>query len=379
LIEKFKEIYENRHAYAENWKRETGGKVMGYFCTYVPEEILYAADILPVRILGGHKPQSVTEPHLFGMYCPFCRDCLAQGLLGKYDYLDGLMIGLSCLHIRQSFHSWKLHRPTEFDYILPMPNALQSPASLSFLKGEYEKFKSALEEWIGRTITDDDLRRGIEIVDRDRKMMKQVYELRKSETPPITGAESLYMVVASQMSDKREHAKLVEQCLEKELPGRLKDRDAGVRLMVVGSEDDNFALLEMIEGGSATIVCDDHCTGTRYFWDEVQLDSAETDPLTAIARRYVERTPCPDKDWPERIRIERILDFVDDYGVSGVIIAQQKFCDPHECEKVHLRETLENKGIKTLALEFDVTDPIGPFRIRTDAFVETLSAGDDLF
>ena len=82
MIEKLKEWYEKRHEYAREWKSKTGRKVVGYFCTYVPEEILYAAGVLPVRILGSHEPQAVTEPHIFGMFCPFCRDCLAQGLKG---------------------------------------------------------------------------------------------------------------------------------------------------------------------------------------------------------------------------------------------------------------------------------------------------------
>ena len=51
-----------------------GGKVLGYFCTYVPEELVYAAGILPVRILGIHEPQDVTEPYIVGMYCPFEND-----------------------------------------------------------------------------------------------------------------------------------------------------------------------------------------------------------------------------------------------------------------------------------------------------------------
>ena len=127
MLEMFKEWYEARHEYAKEWKKKNPkGKVMGYFCTYVPEEILYAADILPVRILGSHEPQDVTEPHIFGMYCPFCRDCLAQGLKGRYDYLDGVMIAQSCLHIRQAFTSWQLHIPTAYSYYLPMPHNVQS-------------------------------------------------------------------------------------------------------------------------------------------------------------------------------------------------------------------------------------------------------------
>lgn len=67
MIEMFQEWYENRHEYAKYWKDKTGGKVLGYFCTYVPEEICYAAGVLPVRILGSHEPQDVTEPHIFAM------------------------------------------------------------------------------------------------------------------------------------------------------------------------------------------------------------------------------------------------------------------------------------------------------------------------
>lgn len=83
--------------------------------------------MLPVRILGSHEPQDVTEPHIFGMFCPFCRDCLAQGLKGRYDYLDEIMIDQSCLQVRQACTSWDLHRLREFSYYLPMPHHVQSP------------------------------------------------------------------------------------------------------------------------------------------------------------------------------------------------------------------------------------------------------------
>jgi benzoyl-CoA reductase subunit C len=375
MIDQFRAWYENRHDYARQWKKKTGGKIVGYFCTYVPEEILYAADILPVRILGSHEPQSVTEPHLFAMFCPFCRDCLAQGLEGKYDYLDGLMIAQSCLHIRQTFHSWKDHIPTEFNYLLPMPNALQSKSSLAFLKEEILQFKKELEEWAGHEITRDDLMRGIETMNRNRRLMKQVYELRKSDTPPITGLESMVMVVSGQVVDKNEHSQVIEEILTGELKGRLTDRDPGVRLMVIGSEDDDTKFIEMVEEEGSTIVCDDHCTGTRYFWDEVEVG---TDPIFSVTKRYIHRTPCPSKDWPERLRFKKILEFANDFNVEGAILIQQKFCDPHECDMVALRQLLGENGIKTLFLEFDVTVPLGPFRIRVDAFLETLGA-EDLF
>jgi benzoyl-CoA reductase subunit C len=373
VIKTFREWYDGRHEYAKEWKERTGGKVLGYFCTYVPEEILYAADVLPVRILGSHEPQDVTEPYIFGMYCPFSRDCLAQGLKGRYDYLDGIMIAQSCLHIRQAFTSWQLHIPTGFSYYLPMPNNVQSPRAVPYLRGELEAFKAATEEWTGREITDEDLDRGIRIMNENRKLLHGVYDLRAHREPPITGTEAMFVVMAAQMTDKREHSKALEKLIEA-LPSR-QGNGAGERLMVIGSENDDSEFLGMVESCGATFVVDDHCTGTRYFWNSVEPDG---DRLTAIARRYVERPPCPSKDWPVRTRIPHILDLARRWNAQGAILVQQKFCDPHELDIPAIKEALEAAGIPTLLLELDVTVPVGQFKTRVEAFLEMLRE-EDLF
>ncbi|MDP7239640.1 MAG: benzoyl-CoA reductase, partial [Dehalococcoidia bacterium] len=80
-MEGFQQITDNRHQYAKQWKERTGGKVVGCLCTYTPEEVIHAAGALPVRVLGGHQPQDITEPHIYNMYCSFCRDILSQTLL----------------------------------------------------------------------------------------------------------------------------------------------------------------------------------------------------------------------------------------------------------------------------------------------------------
>ncbi len=374
MIEKFKEWYEGRHEYAKEWKKKTGGKVLGYFCTYVPEEILYAAGVLPVRILGSHEPQDVTEPHIFGMYCPFCRDCLAQGLKGKYDYLDGLMIAQSCLHIRQTFTSWKIHKPTEFNYYMPMPHNVQSGRSLPYLTGELEKFKRAVEDWTGKKITDESLKEGIDIMNQSRQLSRDLYEIRKEADPHISGLESMYAVVASQMVDKREHNEVLKQVL-KTLPERKLGNGSPVRLMILGSEDDDTEFVGMVESLGAIFVVDDHCTGSRYFWNKVESNG---NLLESIAARYVERVPCPTKDWPERNRVEHIKTLAKDWGVQGAIVIQQKFCDPHELDIPIIMKNLKKVGVPSQFLELDVTVPIGQFKTRVEAFLEMLGE-EDLF
>jgi benzoyl-CoA reductase subunit C len=381
-IERFQAWYENRHEYQMEWKQRTGGKMIGFFCTYAPEEIYYAFDILPVRILGSHEIQDVTEPHLFGMFCPFCRDVLAQGLKGRYDYLDGITIGQSCLHLRQAYTSWEIHRNPGWSHYLPMPNHVQSPRAIPFLVAEYELLIKKLEDLTGKKITDRDLQTGIEIMNNVRRVMKDIYAFRKQDPPPITGVESMYMTCSQFFTDAREWLSVATE-VKKELETRKLDRDPGKRLLLVGSENDDLEFIQLVESLGeresigATIVAEEHCTTTRYFWDEV--DESFDDPLAAIADRYVARTPCPTKDWPHRTRMQRILSFAKDFNVEGAIIIQQKFCDPHEADIPFIRQFLEENGIPTYFLEFDVTTAVGPFAIRVEAFLETLEAGDDLF
>jgi len=374
LVEQFKNWEKNRHKYAKEWKEKNNGKIMGYFCTYVPEEILYAGGILPVRILGSHEPQDVTEPHIFAMFCPFCRDCLAQGLKNRYDYLDGLMIAQSCLHIRQAYTSWIKHRPVEFEKFLCMPHKVQSKHSYEFLTEEYKVFKKEVEKWIGKKITDKDLKDAIEVYNENRRLMKKLYELRKKDNPPITGEEVMEIVIAMQMTDKVEHNKMLKDLIKK-LEDYTPSRKVGSRLMILGSEDDDTVFMNMVENCGATFVIDDHCTGSRYFWNEVENGK---DPLAAIAARYIDRIPCPSKDWEERKRIPHILQMCKDWKVDGVIIMQQKFCDPHELDFVSIDKVLKAAGIPTLFLEFDVTVPIGQFKIRVEAFLEMIGE-EDLF
>ena len=376
MFSQFKEWYDKCHDYARGWKERRGGKVMGCFCSYVPEEILVAGGVLPVRILGSHEPQNVTEPYLFGMFCPFCRDVLAQGLKGRYDYLDGITISQSCIHLRQSYVGWREHVEPKvpFDHYIYMPNKLQTRAAAPYTKHEFQKFRKAVEGLIGREISDEDLDKGIEQVNRNRELMHKVYEFRKLPEPKATGLEAMYMTVSSTWVDKEEHSAEIERILA-QLPGRQLERETGSRLMIVGSEDDDTAFVEMVENVGATVVVDDHCTGTRYFWNKVE--PAE-DRMLSIAERYVKRPPCPTKDWEERWRFPHILQLCQDFDVQGAVIIQQKFCDPHECDIMPLRKYLDENAIPNLFLEFDVTVPLGQFRIRVEAFLEMIGA-EDLF
>jgi benzoyl-CoA reductase subunit C len=365
---KFRQVVEERHSYAQEWKARTGGKVIGYLCTYVPEEIIYAAGILPVRILGSHEPQDITDIHIYGMYCAYSRDCLAQGLKGDYHYLDGIVTAHSCMHIRQAFDSWRRHIPINFNYYLYIPAHIINPSAKICIREEFKSFKEALEEWTGNPISNQAMDEAIEIYNTNRRLMRQIYALRKRNQPPISGTEAMEMVMASMFMDKKEHNDWLKPLLDdllKQENGSL----SGVRLMIVGSENDDLSLLQLAESLGANLVIDDHCTGSRYFWNEIIPGE---DRLQAIANRYIERPLCPQKDLVERRRLSHILQLAREYNIQGVILIQQKFCDPHGYDLPLIKSLLKDHHIPALELETDITIPVGQFRTRVEAFIEMI-------
>ena len=245
-MEDFQELIKNRHNYAKDWKAKTGGKVLGYFCTYVPEELVYAAGVLPVRIIGSHESNTRTERHIANMYCAFCRDCLAQGLKGRYSYLDGIIKARSCQHMRQAFASWQQHIPIEYSHYISMPALIQSASAKNFLVQEFLRFKSSLEEWTGSHVSDEALRQAIEVYNLNRRLLRQVYDLRKDTAPSLSGAEVLEMTLSSQLIDKAEHNRLLSEALV-ELPRRKERPETGARLMLIGSENDDIDYIKVIE------------------------------------------------------------------------------------------------------------------------------------
>jgi benzoyl-CoA reductase subunit C len=256
-----------------------------------------------------------------------------------------------------------------------MPHKVQSKRAYPFLKGEIEDFAKAVEKWTGKEITEEKLKESIALFNENRRLMRELYDLRKSDNPPITGTEAMYITMAQQMTDKKEHNEALKKLIA-ELKDKKPDRDPGVRLMVVGSEDDDTKFLNMVESCGATIVIDDHCTGSRYFWNQVEDNGGDT--YQALADRYIDRPPCPTKDWEERKRLPHILNLAKEWNCQGAILVQQKFCDPHELDMVAIKKYLEANGIPCLQLELDVTVPVGQFKIRVDAFLEMIK-GEDLF
>jgi benzoyl-CoA reductase subunit C len=381
-FEQFREWCDNPHQYGRDWKdrhEDVDGRVVVFFCTYAPRELFYAADIMPVRAYGAHKSDEMSEAdeHIFrGMFCPFSRDLLSQGLLGRYDYADGIAMASTCLHLRQTYQSWEQEvlDDDDFSHYFMMPHGNQKDGGVDYLADKYEETVEKIEAFTGKEITQEDLEEAIEVYDENRRLMREVYEYRKDGNTAISGLQAQEMVKASHVADPKEHNELLRSALDKLEDYDGPHRDDEFRLMHISSENDDRRFMHMVEEDlpfDITVVTEEACVGTRDFWN-VTDDTGEG-PFVDLAKRYLDRPPCPNKDWPARKRMEHISELSDDFDVDGALIIQQKFCDPHELDIPYEREMLEEeKDIPTLTLEFDASVPIGQFTTRVEAFVEQL-------
>lgn len=411
-FDRFRNVVDNPHSYARDWKDRIDGHVVAFLSTYVPREILYAGGALPIRAYGGQQPDETVlgnEHHFRKLFCPFSRDVLAQGVLDRYDYVDGVVLASTCLHLRQTYEAWVNHVADDeaFSHYIAMPHGTPSRggdeflpehgsevdasaapdestcphAPAEYLAAKFRETKAALESYTGTEITDDDLREAIDVYDRNRTLLRELYEFRTEDRPRVSGLEAMEAVKASHLVDPREHNALLESALERLRAGDGEPRETEYRLMLVSAVTDDRRFVRLLEEEivfDATVVVEASSTGPRDFWNTVASPGGtswhgrETEPLTDVARRYVERPPGPGEDWNRRR--EHLETLAVEFDVDGALLVQQKRCDPHHRDVPYEKQLFEEElDVPTLTLVSDESGlPAGQLTTRIEAFVEGL-------
>jgi bzd-type benzoyl-CoA reductase N subunit len=353
--------------YINDWKAK-GNKVGGWLCTYVPEEIIHAAGMLPIRILGDSVNIVDADAYLYTNTCFFARSCLELGLQKGYDFLDALIAGNTCDPVRRLYDVWRHYLPVTTMHIISIPHKVTERA-YEFYSNELNAFKEKLEGVIGRQITKECLKESINLYNHSRVLLQELYGLRKEQQPRLSGAETMDIIRAGWRMPRN----FYNQALQ-ELLFELKDRPplpkARARLLISGSLLDRTELIQTIENLNAWVVADELCTGTRYFYYKVDN---HIQPMEALAKRYLDRPPCA-RMRPYTRRVKHIIDLVKEFRVDGVIYEIIKFCELYGHDKPMVREDLEKENIPVLELdlEYGAGSSLGQIKTRVEAFLEML-------
>lgn len=362
--------------YIEEWKKENK-KILGYYCTYIPEEILHAGGIMGVRLRGtSAEGTSRADTILSKFNCSFIRATLDLAMDGKYNFLDGLICMNSCDHARRMFDVWK-HKllgqvegiPEDFPlFFLSIPHII-TDRGVNWLKDEINFFKSDLEEKFSIKITNDNLKNSIRVLNEGRKLLRDVQELRSLEKPKLNGEEFVKLNVA--------YTAVPKEIFNKELNafiGQLKDRDGisdyRARILITGSLIDDPEFIKIIEDVGGIVVSDLLCFGLRNFWD---LAEESGDPFEAIIKRYYNKLSCPRMmdDYDRRFKF--LKDQLKVAKIDGVIGTRIEFCDLNGCECMMYEHDLEDLNVPMLSLDRDYfLGDKGRFKTRCEAFIEQI-------
>jgi benzoyl-CoA reductase subunit C len=359
----------------KNWK-EGGGKIIGYSCTYVPEEIIVAAGMMPFRMRAPESNNTYEcEKYMTNQTCSFCRHVVDEVLKGKYDFLDGYVGVNGCDQMKRvgdiiragAFKKAIAEKKFFFEFI-GAPRVTCNDDSEKYYKEEITRLKEKLEGHFGLEITEQRLRESIGKVNESRRLLRELYDLRKEKNPPVTGAETLSIAVAYASLPKEVFNKDLKALLSK-LDGRVAMPAYRKRLFLYGSELDDPEYVKIIEDQGALIVADGICFGARMFWD---LVNESLDPMEALAKRYYSRWSCPRMMDPHR-RQDRIKEIVRDWNIDGIVGERLIFCQVFGTERAITNLETKKSGFPTLWLEREyLLGGIGQMKTRVQAFLESM-------
>jgi bzd-type benzoyl-CoA reductase N subunit len=369
-LDKMESSVRNASAVLQEIKSKTGRKMIGFFHPVVPEELIYAAGLHPVRIFPYFDDSiTVGDSYLQIYLCSYLRAEWDQIIKGKYSFLDGAIIPRSCEAVTFSYQTWKRHNPYPFiDYInVPWKT---SDNTISFFAKELGRVKKNLEKFTGKEISEESLLNAIKVYNRSRELLRRAYNLRKAEAPPISGSEAINVVTSSFLFDKEEHNALMEKLLA-EIAKRPQRPKTDIRLLISGGCVVDGRMWEMIESLGASIVADDVNNGSRSFWHSV--DETRKDPLGALASGYA-MVPCA-FNTSIMDRFEFVSEMITEYKVNGVIFGINKNCESEKFVHPELdKKVRERFNLPTLNIETDYLMNLVPLRTRIEAFMEMLRA-----
>ena len=371
ILKKFQTVSENPHEYARSIKAQTGKKIIGFFCSYTPEELLQAAGVIPFRLFGTARDIELAESHLQSYCCSLVRGGLEDALRGRLDFMEGTVFPHTCDSIQRLSDIWRLNAGFDVHIDAVMPVKLNTPSARKYMVDVLAGVRKDLEKALNITITDRAVSESIELYNRIRTALLSLYRMRSRHPGVIPQSAVYHTMKAAMVMDRVALAKDLEALvasLEK-LP--VKDLESGrKRIMLSGGICNQPDIYKIIDKAGGEVVWDDLCTGLRYAAGMIEESCP---PIEALAGRYTRRIVCPAKHASITARGESLLADVHKEKIDGVIFLHLKFCDPHAFDYPYLKDFLGKENVASMLLEIEEqAPPEGQLRTRFETFIDML-------
>jgi benzoyl-CoA reductase/2-hydroxyglutaryl-CoA dehydratase subunit BcrC/BadD/HgdB len=358
--------------------RQAGGKVVGTYCVYVPDEVVYALGAISTGLCGGDQfwvPGG--EKFLPANTCALIKSSVGSRLdrTSPFCQVADLFVGETTCDGKKK--AWEILGQDVPLHVIDVPQ-MKRDRDVARFADEIRDFIGALEDLTGQTLTAEDLGRGIRLINERRLALQRLHDSRRAASVPISGLDALMITQIAFYDDPERFVRMTDKLCD-ELDQRIA-RGQGVFppnipcVLITGSPmaAPNWKVPHLVETLGGAVVVEEMCTGSRYYENPVEDVAPDLDAqITALARRYM-KTNCACFT-PNPGRIEDVLRLVETYRVDGVIDYCLQFCGLYTTESFLLRETLQQEGIPVLRVETDYgPEDVEQLRTRIGAFIEML-------
>lgn len=378
-MDKIEELREENFIVAKKAKME-GKKIVGMYCVFSPQELILAAGAFPISLCGTkQEPIGAAEEILPRNLCPLIKSSYGFAITDTCPYFhfsDLLLAETTCDGKKKMYELLGELKPL---HIMQLPQIQTGSESMELWVKEMEKVKGWLENELKVVITEAKLREAIELVNKERRVLKELHGLNKVKPAPLSGLDMLTALWMKGFNIEKEKGIAMIQELISETKTLIKEGKSpfslsAPRILVtgvpvgIGSEK----VIRLIEESGGSVVGLENCSGYKPL-DILVDESLEKDPLIAIAEKYL-ATPCSCMS-PNTGRYELLGRLIEEYQVDGVVDITWTGCHTYNIESYSIKKHLRDKyKMPLLQIETDYsTSDVEQLKVRIEAFLEMLA------
>jgi benzoyl-CoA reductase subunit C len=365
LVARARALYDDIDLTAvHEWKAaDPHRKAIGHMPIYVPRELIHAAGMLPVGVVGGgDRLEIIRGDAYFQSYiCRIPRSTIELALSKRLDVLDGMLFPSICDVIRNLSGMWSILFPDRYVRYVDVPQNFEGPVGGLFWKHELQTMRDDFARIVGHAISDDDLRHSIAVYNENRRAIRDLYQAR-SEKPWVFPLSEVYLFLrAGNVIPPEDHTAMLRAYMAAApLDTTRRDQDRS-RVVLVGTfcEQPPHGLLLTIERAGCWPVDDDLLLGLRWLQGEVPVTG---DPLDNLVDAYLHQSAQTASRYaPDGKRGAWLIDSVVRNNAEGVVFCAPSFCDPALLDQPMLVAALDKLGIPHT--EFKYSEDTGQFAV----------------
>lgn len=377
IVQRCEALFEDLHfTEVKAWKAAVPGRrAIGYMPIYVPRELIHAAGMLPVGILGGGDQMEVIQGDAYyqSYICRIPRSTIELGLTGRLDCLDGMLFPSICDVIRNLSGMWQILFKDKYVRYVDVPQNYQDEVGGVFYRQEMQHIRDDLGRMRGAPVTDAELNASIAVYNENRRAVADLYAYRAAKPWQAPTSEVYLLLRAGMVLPVEQHTALLRAYLAAAEQLARPRRD-NARVVINGSfcEQPPLALIKSVEMAGCYIVDDDFLLVTRWLQGEVPSDA---NPLEELSRAFLHSSASTAARY-DATREEKgvfLMKQVKTRGAEGVVFAAPSFCDPALLERPMLQDVLSRHGIPHTAFKYaENTGQMAPIREQAGTFADSI-------